>query len=45
MLADEIDRLSQMTEERSKALFKEELLSKQASLLAHCMDHLDAYLG
>ncbi len=41
MLADEIDRLSQMTEERSKALSKRELLNKQASLLAHCMDHLD----
>ncbi len=41
MLADEIDRLSQMTEDALEGIVKEEMLNKQASLLAHCMDHLD----
>jgi hypothetical protein len=42
MLADEINRLSQMTEDALEGIVKEEMLNKQAYLLAHCMDHLDA---
>jgi hypothetical protein len=42
MLADEIARLSQMTEDSLEGIVQQELLSKRAGLLARCMDHLDA---
>ena len=41
-LADEIDRLSQMTEDALEGIVKKEILNKQAHLLAHCMDYLNA---
>ena len=42
MLADEIADCLQMTRKHSKSIVQGELLSKRASLLARCMDHLDA---
>ena len=42
MLADEIGRVSQMTEAALEDLVRKELLHGRASLLARCMDHLDA---
>ncbi len=45
MLADEIESIVADDEEALEGIVKEELLSKRASLLARCMDHLDAYLG
>ncbi len=42
MLADEIGRVSQMTEDALEDLVRKELLHGRASLLARCMDHLDA---
>jgi hypothetical protein len=42
MLADEIGRVSQMTEDALEDLVRKELLYGRASLLARCMDHLDA---
>jgi hypothetical protein len=45
MLADEISRLSAMSLEALESIVQRELLSKRASLLARCMDHLDAISG
>jgi hypothetical protein len=42
MLADEISRVSQMTEAALEDLVRKELLQWRTSLLARCMDHLDA---
>jgi hypothetical protein len=42
-LADEIHRLSQMTEDAIEGIVKKEMLNKQAHLLALCMDHLNAF--
>ena len=42
MLSDEIDRVSQMTEAALEGIVTEEMLNKQARLLAHCINHLDA---
>ena len=45
MLADEIGRLSLMTENALEGIVQGELLSRRASLLARCMNHLDALPG
>ena len=45
MLADEINRLSEMSLEALESIVQRELLSKRASLLDRCMDHLDAISG
>ena len=42
MVADEIDRLTNMTTEALEHVVQTELLSKRASLLALCMEKLDA---
>jgi hypothetical protein len=42
MLSDEIDRVSQMTEAALEGIVKQEMLNKQARLLAHCINQLDA---
>ena len=42
MLADEISRLSEMSLEALEEIVQGELLSKRASLLSRCMDHLGA---
>jgi hypothetical protein len=42
MLADEIDRLSEMSLEALEGLVQKELISKRVSRLCLCLDHLDA---
>ena len=42
MLADEINRLSEMRLEVLEGLVQRELLSKRASLISRCVDHLGA---